>query len=176
MTRCRLWVSKSCGRPQENLYYPLVWAKISVWDWPLWSTMGGLGLKKTGLFVGASTRKYGTLLVWPNLRLNLVSLVFLIIVFVYVLCSLTIPWKICLYLFGVWILRSALLKSTTVNPVDHLEHLISKVNWWFSRSIEFYISFFNWTRVVQLNRFDTVCFYFCWKTSACLFTPSRQLS
>jgi hypothetical protein len=67
--------------------------------------------------------------VWPNLRLNLVSLVFLIIVFVYVLCSLTIPWKICLYLFGVWILRSALLKSTTVNPVDHLEHLISKVNW-----------------------------------------------
>jgi hypothetical protein len=86
-------------------------------------------LKKTGLFVGASTRKYGTLLVWPNLRLNLVSLVFLIIVFVYVLCSLTIPWKICLYLFGVWILRSALHKSTTVNPVDHLEHLISNVNW-----------------------------------------------
>jgi hypothetical protein len=32
------------------------------------------------------------------------------------------------YLFGVWILRSALLRSTTLNPVDHLEHLISKVN------------------------------------------------
>jgi hypothetical protein len=36
--------------------------------------------------------------------------------------------KDCLYLFGVWILRSALLRSTTLNPVDHLEHLISKVN------------------------------------------------
>jgi hypothetical protein len=35
----------------------------------------------------------------------------------------------CLYLFGVWILRSALLRSTTLNPVDHLDHLISKVNW-----------------------------------------------
>jgi hypothetical protein len=30
--------------------------------------------------------------------------------------------------FWVWILRSALLRSTTLNPVDHLEHLISKVN------------------------------------------------
>jgi hypothetical protein len=29
----------------------------------------------------------------------------------------------------VWILRSALLRSTTLNLVDHLEHLISKVNW-----------------------------------------------
>jgi hypothetical protein len=57
-----------------------------------------------------------------------VSLVFLFIVFVRVLRSLTLPWKICLYLFGVWILRSALLRSTTFNPVDHLEHLISKVN------------------------------------------------
>lgn len=57
------------------------------------------------------------------------SLVFLLIVFVCVLCSLTIPRKNCLYLFGVWILRSALLRSTTLNPVDHLEHLISKVNW-----------------------------------------------
>jgi hypothetical protein len=58
-----------------------------------------------------------------------VSLVFLIIVFVCVLRSLTIAWKICLYLFGVWILRSALLRSTTLNPVDQLEHLISEVNW-----------------------------------------------
>jgi hypothetical protein len=49
--------SKSCGRPQESLYYPLVWAKISVWAWPLWSAKGGLGLKETRLFVGASTRK-----------------------------------------------------------------------------------------------------------------------
>jgi hypothetical protein len=62
-------------------------------------------------------------------RINLVSLVFLLIVFVCVLRSLTIPWKICLYLFGVWILRSALPRSTTLNPVDQLEHLISKVNW-----------------------------------------------
>jgi hypothetical protein len=57
-----------------------------------------------------------------------VSLVFLFIVFVRVLRSLTLPWNICLYLFGVWILRSALLRSTTLNPVDQLEHLISKVN------------------------------------------------
>jgi hypothetical protein len=57
-----------------------------------------------------------------------VSLVFLFIVFVCVIHSLTISWKICVYLFGVWILRSALLRSTTLNPVDYLEHLISKVN------------------------------------------------
>jgi hypothetical protein len=50
-------------------------------------------------------------------------------VFACVLRSLTIAWKICLYLFGVWILRSAILRFTTLNPVDHLEHLISKVNW-----------------------------------------------
>jgi hypothetical protein len=50
-------------------------------------------------------------------------------VFVRVLRSLTIMWKICLYLFGVWILRSALLRSTTLNPMDQIEHLISKVNW-----------------------------------------------
>ena len=56
------------------------------------------------------------------------SLVLLFIVFVCVLHSLTILWKICLYLFGVWILRSALLRSTTLNLVDYLEHLISKVN------------------------------------------------
>jgi hypothetical protein len=56
------------------------------------------------------------------------SLMFLLIVFVHVLCSLTILWMNFLYLFGVWILRSALLRYTTLNPVDHLEHLISKVN------------------------------------------------
>jgi hypothetical protein len=49
-------------------------------------------------------------------------------VFVCVLRSLTIVWKICLYLFGAWILRSALLRSTTLILVDQLEHLISKVN------------------------------------------------
>jgi hypothetical protein len=58
-----------------------------------------------------------------------VSLVFLFIVFVRVIRSLTLLWKICSYLFGVSILRSALLRSTTLNPVDHLEHRISKVNW-----------------------------------------------
>ena len=57
------------------------------------------------------------------------SLVFLFIVLIRVLRSLTIPRKICLYLFGVWILRSVLLRSTTLNPVDQLENLISKVNW-----------------------------------------------
>jgi hypothetical protein len=58
-----------------------------------------------------------------------VYLVFLFIVFVRVFRSLTIPWKNCSYLFGVWIFRSALLRSTTLNPVDHLGHLIYKVNW-----------------------------------------------
>ena len=56
-------------------------------------------------------------------------LVFLLIVFVCVLRSLILPWKICSYVFGVRILRSALLRSTTLNHVDQLEHLISKVNW-----------------------------------------------
>jgi hypothetical protein len=69
--------------------------------------------------------------------------VFLLIVFVCVLRSLTIPWKICLYLFGVWILRSVLLRSTTLNPVDQLEHLISKVNWVNSEINLVYISFFS---------------------------------
>jgi hypothetical protein len=63
-----------------------------------------------------------------------VSLVFLIIVFVRVLRSLTITWKISLYLFGVWILRSALLRYTTLNPVNHLGHPICKFNW-----VDFYI-------------------------------------
>jgi hypothetical protein len=54
-----------------------------------------------------------------------VSLVFLFIVFVCVLRSLTIPWKICSYLFGVWILRSALLRSTTLNHVDCWDHASS---------------------------------------------------
>jgi hypothetical protein len=60
-----------------------------------------------------------------------VSLVFLLIVFVCVLRFLTLPWKTCSYLFGVWILRSALLRSTTLNPVDHLKNLISKVKWFY---------------------------------------------
>jgi hypothetical protein len=67
-----------------------------------------------------------------------VSLVFLLIVFVYILRSLTIPWKIYIYIFGVWILRSALLRSTTSKHVDHLGHPICKVNWF-----QFYISFFS---------------------------------
>jgi hypothetical protein len=58
-----------------------------------------------------------------------VSLVFLIIVFVRVLRSLTVSWKNSSYLFGVWILRNALLRSTPLNLVDHLGHLISKDNW-----------------------------------------------
>jgi hypothetical protein len=84
-----------------------------------------------------------------------VSLVFLLIVLVLVLHSLTLLWKICSYLFGVWILRSALLISTTLNPMDHLEHLISKVRW-----------------VVLPSLF----LVFVEKVLTCLFTPSRQLS
>jgi hypothetical protein len=53
---------------------------------------------------------------------------FLFIVFVHVLRSLTIPWKNCSYLSGEWILKSALLRSTALNHVDHLGHLIYKVN------------------------------------------------
>jgi hypothetical protein len=48
-----------------------------------------------------------------------------------------------LYLFGVWILRSALLRPTSLNPVDQLEHLISKVNWVNFESNSVYISFFS---------------------------------
>jgi hypothetical protein len=72
-----------------------------------------------------------------------VSLVFLLIVFVCVLRSVIIPWKICLYIFGVWILKSALLRSTTLNPVDQLELLISKVNWVNFVINSVYISFFS---------------------------------
>jgi hypothetical protein len=56
-----------------------------------------------------------------------VSLVFFFIVFVRVLRTLTISWKNCSYLFCVWILRSALLRSITLNPMDHLGHLIYKL-------------------------------------------------
>jgi hypothetical protein len=72
-----------------------------------------------------------------------VSLVFLLIVFVRVLRSLTIPRKNCLNLFGVWILKSALLRSTTLNRVDQLEHPISKVNWVNFEINSVYISFFS---------------------------------
>jgi hypothetical protein len=150
---CLFWVSKSCGRPQESLYYPLIWAKISVWAWPLWSAKGGLGLKETRLFWAPQRGSRVSFVVWPNLEINLVSLVFLFIVFVRVLCSLTISCKTCSYLFGVWILRSVLLRSTTLNPMDHLEHLISKVNWVILKSIQFYTSLFSWARA---NRFYLV--------------------
>jgi hypothetical protein len=91
-----------------------------------------------------------------------VSLVFLFIVLIRVLRSLTIVWKICLYIFGVWILRSALLRSTTLNPVDQLEHLISKVNW-----VNFEIN----------SVLPSLLLVFVEKVLTCLFTPpSRQLS
>jgi hypothetical protein len=82
--------------------------------------------------------------------------VFLLIVFVCVLRSLTIVWKICLYLFGVWILRSALLRSTALNPMDHLEHLISKVNW-----VNFEIN----------SILPSLLLVFVEKVLTCLFTP-----
>jgi hypothetical protein len=85
-----------------------------------------------------------------------VSLVFLFIVLICVLRSLTIAWKICLYLFGVWILRSALLRYTTLNPVDHLEHLISKVNW-----VNFEIN----------SVLPSLLLVFVEKVLTCLFTP-----
>jgi hypothetical protein len=62
----------------------------------------------------------------------------------------------CLYLFGVWILRSALLRSTTLNPVDHLEHLISKVNW-----VNFEIN----------SVLHSLLLVFVEKVLTCLFTP-----
>jgi hypothetical protein len=85
-----------------------------------------------------------------------VSFVFLFIVLIRVLRSLTIVWKICLYIFGVWILRSALLRSTTLNPVDQLEHLISKVNW-----VNFEIN----------SVLPSLLLIFVEKVLTCLFTP-----
>ena len=64
--------------------------------------------------------------------------------------------KDCLYLFGVWILRSALLRSTTLNHVDHLEHLISKVNW-----VNFEIN----------SVLPSLLLVFVEKVLTCLFTP-----
>jgi hypothetical protein len=90
-----------------------------------------------------------------------VSLVFLFIVLIRVLRSLTIAWKICLYIFGVWISRSSLLRSTTLNPVDQLEHLISKVNW-----VNFEIN----------SVLPSLLLVFVEKVLTCIFTPSRQLS
>jgi hypothetical protein len=58
--------------------------------------------------------------------------------------------------FGVWILRSALLRSTTLNPVDHLEHLISKVNW-----VNFEIN----------SVLPSLLLVFVEKVLTCLFTP-----
>jgi hypothetical protein len=58
--------------------------------------------------------------------------------------------------FGVWILRSALLRSTTLNPVDQLEHLISKVNW-----VNFEIN----------SVLPSLLLVFVEKVLTCLFTP-----
>jgi hypothetical protein len=59
-------------------------------------------------------------------------------------------------------LRSALLRSTTLNPMDHLEHLMSKVNW-----VNFEIN----------SVLTSLLLVFVEKILACLFTPpSRQLS
>jgi hypothetical protein len=63
--------------------------------------------------------------------------------------------------FGVWILRSALLRSTTLNPVDHLGHPISKVNW-----VNFEIN----------SVLPSLLLVLVEKVLTCLFTPSRQLS
>jgi hypothetical protein len=53
-------------------------------------------------------------------------------------------------------LRSALLRSTTLNPVDHLEHLISKVNW-----VNFEIN----------SVLPSLLLVFVEKVLTCLFTP-----
>jgi hypothetical protein len=58
-----------------------------------------------------------------------VSLVFLFIVFVHVLRSLTLPWKICSYLFGVWIFEKCPSQIYYFELCGLLEHLIFKVNW-----------------------------------------------
>jgi hypothetical protein len=56
----------------------------------------------------------------------------------------------------VCILRSALLRSTTLNPVDQLEHLISKVNW-----VNFEIN----------SVLPSLLLVFVEKVLTCLFTP-----
>jgi hypothetical protein len=53
-------------------------------------------------------------------------------------------------------LRSALLRSTALNPVDHLEHLISKVNW-----VNFEIN----------SVLPSLLLVFVEKVLTCLFTP-----
>ena len=53
-------------------------------------------------------------------------------------------------------LRSALLKSTNLNPVDHLEHLTSKVNW-----VNFEIN----------SVLPSLLLVFVEKVLTCLFTP-----
>jgi hypothetical protein len=55
--------------------------------------------------------------------------------------------------FGVWILRSVLLRSTTLNHVDQLEHFISKVNWVNFEINLVYISFFSCERELGLHLF-----------------------
>jgi hypothetical protein len=84
-----------------------------------------------------------------------VSLVFLLIV---CLCSSFSHHSVkdLFISFGVWILRSALLRFTTLNPVDHLEHLISKVNW-----VNFEIN----------SVLPSLLLVFVEKVLTCLFTP-----
>jgi hypothetical protein len=105
--------------------------------------------------------------------------VFLLIVFVCVLRFSHHSVKELFISFGVWILRSALLRSTTLNPVDYLEHLISKVNW-----VNFEINSVLYL-ILKLSSFKLVepiltpaepvlpslFLVFVENISACLFTP-----
>jgi hypothetical protein len=83
----------------------------------------------------------------------------------------------------VWILRSALLRSTTLNPVDQLEHLISKVNWvdFKINSVLYLILWLSSCKPVEpvLTPVEPVLtpvlpssfLVFVQKVSTCLFTP-----
>jgi hypothetical protein len=79
--------------------------------------------------VGASTRKQGTFCGVTEPRDK--SCVSCVLVHCVCSCSLLSHHFVKEFFisFGVWILRSALLRSTTLNPMDHLGHLISKDNW-----------------------------------------------
>jgi hypothetical protein len=55
--------------------------------------------------------------------------------------------------FGAWILRSVLLRSTSLNPMDHLGHPICIVNWVNFEIISILYIIVSWTRANRLNRF-----------------------
>jgi hypothetical protein len=91
--------------------------------------------------------------VWPNLGINLVSLVFLFIVFVvYFVLSPFRERIVHIFLVcGSWKVPFSDLLIWTMWIIYDI--LFPKITGWISRSIQFYISSFSWACANQLNRF-----------------------